>query len=384
MVLEMPSSFGPRSVWKMFDSYSTRSETKGVILKPGKPRSGQIALRSAAAASDGSSASSPSRNRTARTRRDTLVPPRLMPTPIPQPRPRSQRSGCQAGAGQIPRMIGDDHLECQSGKLLGPLDHPTGGVLRICVPDPFRDLDLERIPVLLVDLGRSVLRVPGAAHVAPTVGLERAADRGGETLRLQPSAVHEAHGLDVGRLDDGGIIRAVVEPLRDRDVLELRADRTLGRARARPEQKRRGDGDGKSSTCHAEILARGPGGHQANPASHESRIRRAKSASTAVATSRICAGVRSSSSRRTTIARPRFVRRPTCMEAMLTLRRPRMEPMRPTMPGRSSYEITSTKPSGVNSMLRSRMRTTRGWPSKTVPAIVLRPPVVSVATSSTL
>src|SRR5512134_2817980 len=67
-----------------------------------------------------------------------------------------------------------------------------------------------------------------------------------------------------------------------------------------------------------------------------SRIIRTKSASTLLLTSSMTSGDTSSSSSSTTMARPRRVRRPTCIEAMLTLWRPRIEPMRPTMPGRSS------------------------------------------------
>jgi hypothetical protein len=39
----------PLGAWKMFDSYSRRSEMNGETLKPGRPRSGQRALRSTAA-----------------------------------------------------------------------------------------------------------------------------------------------------------------------------------------------------------------------------------------------------------------------------------------------------------------------------------------------
>src|SRR6266404_5758870 len=67
-----------------------------------------------------------------------------------------------------------------------------------------------------------------------------------------------------------------------------------------------------------------------------SRITRAKSASTLLLTSSSTSAGTSSSRSSTTIARPRRVRRPTCIEAMFTLWRPRMDPMRPTMPGRSS------------------------------------------------
>src|SRR5215470_1921730 len=67
-----------------------------------------------------------------------------------------------------------------------------------------------------------------------------------------------------------------------------------------------------------------------------SRITRAKSASTLLLTSSMTSGGTSSSSSSTTMARPRRVRRPTCIEAMFTLWRPRIEPIRPTMPGRSS------------------------------------------------
>src|SRR5690349_10766545 len=73
----------------------------------------------------------------------------------------------------------------------------------------------------------------------------------------------------------------------------------------------------------------------ASPGAHR-RITRAKSASTLLPTSSSTSAGTSSSSSSTTMARPRRVRRPTCMEAMLTLWRPRIDPIRPTMPGRSS------------------------------------------------
>src|SRR4030095_8949458 len=66
------------------------------------------------------------------------------------------------------------------------------------------------------------------------------------------------------------------------------------------------------------------------------RTMRAKSASTAFSTSSITSSGTFSSSSSTTMARPRLVRRPTCMEAILTMWRPRMEPILPTTPGRSS------------------------------------------------
>src|SRR5262245_885013 len=66
------------------------------------------------------------------------------------------------------------------------------------------------------------------------------------------------------------------------------------------------------------------------------RTMRAKSACTAFSTSSTTSSATSSSSNSTTMARPRLVRRPTCMEAMFTLWRPRMEPILPTTPGRSS------------------------------------------------
>src|SRR4029453_15713851 len=123
-----------------------------------------------------------------------------------------------------------------------------------------------------------------------------------------------------------------------------------------------------------------PGAGRAPSAHGSSRIKRVKSASTALATSSRTSGLPGSRRRSTTMAPPRRVRRPTCMEAMFTLWRPRMEPIFPTMPGRSSYESTRICPSGMNSMWRSRRRTMRGVPSKTVPAMILRPAPACVVT----
>src|SRR5712671_5306777 len=78
------------------------------------------------------------------------------------------------------------------------------------------------------------------------------------------------------------------------------------------------------------------GGAATGARSAHSRITRAKSASTLLLTSSSTSAGTSSSRSSTTMARPRRVRRPTCIEAMFTLCRPRMDPMRPTMPGRSS------------------------------------------------
>src|SRR5580704_790143 len=72
------------------------------------------------------------------------------------------------------------------------------------------------------------------------------------------------------------------------------------------------------------LAARSRGAHR--------RIIRTKSDSTLLLTSSITSSGTSSSSSSTTMARPRRVRRPTCMEAMLTLWRPRIDPIRPTIP----------------------------------------------------
>jgi hypothetical protein len=139
-------------------------------------------------------------------------------------------------------------------KLLDSLHHPSGGVLgvRIPLPPPFPQLDLERVAVLLVDLGHGLLGGSHrrAADVAPSVRLQRAPDGRRQALELEPPAVDLAYRLDARRLDDGGLVRLVAESLRHRDVLELAADRARGVARAGGQQRPHGERGEELSQSH--------------------------------------------------------------------------------------------------------------------------------------
>src|SRR5438445_6048924 len=169
-----------------------------------------------------------------------------------------------------------------------------------------------------------MLRGGGAADMAPAVRLQRGPHGDAQALDLQPSPIDEPRGLHRGRLDDRGLAGLVREPLRHRDVFELAASGS-GRRGGAPgrecEDEERGD---RTLNAHARSLSGAPRRRKEIRA-YGSRTRRAKSASTARATSVTCPGVRFSSRISTTIARPRLILRPTCIEAMLTFSRPRME-----------------------------------------------------------
>src|SRR6266511_1875965 len=242
MVLKTTSSWAPLGAWKMFDSYSTRSEMNGEILKPGRPRSGQRAFRSTAATEAGPARAADS---------SPTVKRKYLPAAC-----HTSLSVTNDPPVTTVAMIGDRRRACQITELLGPLQHPPGRVLSICEPESLPELDLQRVPFLFVDLGRPVLRALRAAHVAPPVRLERAADGGGEAVELEPSPVHVPARLDVRRLDDGGLVLLIGETLGHRDVLELAADGTRRIARTSGQQHGHGERGGECSQCHARILTR--------------------------------------------------------------------------------------------------------------------------------
>src|SRR5207249_357135 len=80
-------------------------------------------------------------------------------------------------------------LLCRSGRRK---DHPARSQLNIGEPEPLPDQNLERVPVLLIDLRGAMLRVAGDGDVAPSVALQNSPQREPETSRLDPASVDEA------------------------------------------------------------------------------------------------------------------------------------------------------------------------------------------------
>ncbi len=91
-------------------------------------------------------------------------------------------------------------------------------------PEALRDVDLERVAALLVDLPRAVLGRGRRVDVAPAVRLQHRPHHEPEARGLQPSAIDKLRRLHGGRLDHDRALRLVGEARRQRDVVELGAE----------------------------------------------------------------------------------------------------------------------------------------------------------------
>src|SRR6266542_3825628 len=301
---------------------------------------------------------------------------------------RPRRGSCSSATGCLPRRLEIPQVEGRAGRrgeraAVGPAlgaERAVRPPVVVLAPD---DVVLAEVGAVL-DLDD---HDPEAAGVLdPVPGTARHDHRPPGLEPARPPADHDARrprdhrpvlGTVAMALEADAVARV------DHEALDLVAravrDGLVASPGPRHESARSVPGGGLRSGHGARAGLRRRGGHHV-----PRRMTRAKSASTALETSSTTSAVTSSSRSRTTMARPRLVRRPTCMEAILTLWRPRMEPILPTMPGRSSYESTRTWPSGMNSMCRSRSRTIRGAPSNTVPAMIFRPAPACVVTVTRL
>src|SRR5207249_420391 len=260
-----------------------------------------------------------------------------LPPTDPAPRARTRPATRPLGAYRHPAPDRGRRRELASRRSL--LLSATSRELDVREPPPVQQTHRERAARLLVDLRRAVGRDRRAADVAPAVRLEGRPQRQPQALDFQATAVHEARRLDHRRLDDRRLVGLVAQPLRHRNVLELAPHRPTGSGGAPGNEHHDEEREEYALNAHGGSVARCVLGIQeiwSAPLGYSSLINLAKSASTAWPTSATCSAVRSSSRISTTIARPRLLFRPTCIEAMLTFCRPSVDPIRPTMPGRSS------------------------------------------------
>src|SRR5207247_912382 len=106
-------------------------------------------------------------------------------------------------------------------RLLRRLQHPRGGVLRVRVDPALPEQDLQRGPLLFVDLTDAVLRCLAGADVPPAVGFERGARGGGQALELDATAIDFARRLHGRRFDGHRVARDIAHAFRHGDVFEL-------------------------------------------------------------------------------------------------------------------------------------------------------------------